>query len=62
VPARFVVKQCLRLQGEVERTLKSRNQFGQQREVLVPGLFNQIMQRFSSISHIMQVSAEILNV
>lgn len=46
-----------RLQREVERTLKSGNQFAKQREILLASLFNQIMQRFSSIVHIKQVAS-----
>jgi len=45
-----------RLEQEVERTLKASNQFAKQREILLASLFNQIMQCFSSITHIKPVS------
>src|SRR5690242_3367168 len=50
------------LPREVERTLKSGNQFATQREILLPSLFNQIMQCFPSIAHIKQVASGNLDV
>jgi hypothetical protein len=51
-----------RLQREVERTLKSGNQFAKQREILPPSLFNQIMQCFPSIAHIKHAAGGNLDV